>query len=1283
MRSYYPDLRRSGAALLFAFALCPLHINAAQVTAVGGAVASVAASSGQVYAASGARLLRFAPDAAAPSGYAEAGATAPLPDLIRGIAVQDGRAYVAAGGAGVYLFDVSQPGAPAPLGSVSTPGYAEAVTVAGNLALVADGPLGLRILDVSDPAHPQEIACAWEGRQAMAVAVRDRYALVAAGGAGLLVADIANPAQPVEIAAVPMNGFASGIVLSAGYAFVMDSWGGIGIVDIANPAQPVLRTRYETPGWAVKGAVSGSLLAVADSFHGVRLLDIYDPLHPVESKASETFLGDVADVAFDGARIWVADRHDGLRSLNRLSNLSATTVYAPFSRAWSVAFYGNYAYVAAAEHGLRIVDISDPERPREVGAYPTCNAAGVTVSYPYVYLSNFFGGDTSGFHVVDVSDPANPRRLGFLQTVLALPMNVPRDHASVGTTSYVTNETGLIVIDAADPANPVVTGFAAAPPGGPTLGVTVRDGLAYVAQEASGLQIFDVSDLHAPKLLASAPLPNSPQDVDLAGSLALVAGTSGGAVVDISDPAHPIGATLQQGAGRGIAVKGSQAFYAASGGVQRCDVSNPRAPLPMASFRTPGYPRKAIPRGDRIWIADAETGLWSVPLAAMNRLTSTSAASPSTLPSPAALVHPLARSDAPRFSFEPSRGVRPRVRARASSGSCLATTRADSGPGSLRDCLESAGPGDTIRFDPAAFPPGAPATINLRSQLPSLTQGELLIDASSAGVNLDGSSLGDDGKGFVILSDGNAIQGFGMNNFRRAAVLIAEGASHNTIGGDRTQGTGPNGQGNVFGGGDGIDVAVTGAGTSANTIAGNYFKTSPDGLRATGFLPSGNGSRPCVGILDGAQDNTIGGASPGLRNVFGICAGPAGVLLSGPGTEDNLVIGNYIGVNAAGIAFHNCPEGLCSAGSVLIRDRASRNRIGGLVPGEANVISTSTNCDICTADFGTVDNAILGNYIGSDAAGTVCYGKDFAIWLDGGSSRTRVERNVLCRTAIGIAGDYNVVLGNFIGMNAAGENFPGSSMGGIMVANLPTHRNRIGGAGAGEGNRIAYPASGAQISLSAPGTDGNYVIGNLLVAGGGSASTNLGASIHIWEGAKRSVVGGSTDSEANTVSSGGGDGVSLGYEGVSFNFIARNGIVGNRGAGIFVSGADHTYIFGNRIASNGRPGVVAQGAATTIRNNSIHDNRNGILVPMSSATPLPAIRAVSATSVSGTACPSCLVEVFSDNGEQGAWFEGAVRANASGTFTLSKSDGFRGPNLTATATGADGLTSQFSPPARK
>jgi hypothetical protein len=80
--------------------------------------------------------------------------------------------------------------------------------------------------------------------------------------------------------------------------------------------------------------------------------------------------------------------------------------------------------------------------------------------------------------------------------------------------------------------------------------------------------------------------------------------------------------------------------------------------------------------------------------------------------------------------------------------------------------------------------------------------------------------------------------------------------------------------------------------------------------------------------------------------------------------------------------------------------------------------------------------------------------------------------------------------------------------------------------------------------------------------------------------------------------------------------------------------------------------------------------------------PAPVILAATSTTVSGTACPGCTVEVFSDDGDEGRIYEGTAVAEASGVFAFDRGSPLKGPYVTATATDGTGNTSAFSIPRR-
>lgn len=228
------------------------------------------------------------------------------------------------------------------------------------------------------------------------------------------------------------------------------------------------------------------------------------------------------------------------------------------------------------------------------------------------------------------------------------------------------------------------------------------------------------------------------------------------------------------------------------------------------------------------------------------------------------------------------------------------TSVEDSGTGTLRQALLDAEAGDTIIFAPAIFPPENPASIVLRSGLPPIRQRYLTIDASSAGVILDGSQVGGEWTpGIELDSNYNAVFGLQVVHFTGPGVLINPGARFNTIGGDRSSGSGLLGQGNLFG--DTSDgVAIMG---SDNHIAGNLIGTDITGTgdmgnRGTGVLLWGDASRNIIG-----PENTIA--------YNGVDAG-GGVEIRGIDAQGNVITENSIYDNASVGIFHNIDDGIVS-----------------------------------------------------------------------------------------------------------------------------------------------------------------------------------------------------------------------------------------------------------------------------------------------------------------------------------------------------------------------------------
>jgi hypothetical protein len=87
---------------------------------------------------------------------------------------------------------------------------------------------------------------------------------------------------------------------------------------------------------------------------------------------------------------------------------------------------------------LRIIDVSEPAHPVQVGLYNAAEyATEVAVAGKHVYVADRF----SGLHIIDVTDPAHPAQVGFYNTP-----GEAQSVSAVGVHAYVGDRDGGLVI---------------------------------------------------------------------------------------------------------------------------------------------------------------------------------------------------------------------------------------------------------------------------------------------------------------------------------------------------------------------------------------------------------------------------------------------------------------------------------------------------------------------------------------------------------------------------------------------------------------------------------------------------------------------------------------------------------------------------------------------------------------------------------------------------------------------------------------------------------------------
>ncbi|MFN2284181.1 MAG: right-handed parallel beta-helix repeat-containing protein [Anaerolineae bacterium] len=415
--------------------------------------------------------------------------------------------------------------------------------------------------------------------------------------------------------------------------------------------------------------------------------------------------------------------------------------------------------------------------------------------------------------------------------------------------------------------------------------------------------------------------------------------------------------------------------------------------------------------------------------------------------------------------------------------------------------------------------------ITLGSPLPGLEDASGGTTIRGNDVGILGTYAGTGTHGFRLSSDGNKLQGLIITGFDGSGVRVY--GDNNVIGTDG-DGVGDDSEGNVISNNNNAGIVMR-DGASGNRVAGNWI-----GLTADGTGPAGNAAEGIV-IFAGASANIIGtngdGTSDELeRNVIS-GNGEYGVEISGSETTGNVVAGNYIGVDiAGGSAISNTWSG------VMVTGDSTNTRIGTNGDGtsdelEGNVVSGNGGAGV-RLDNGSSGNLVAGNLIGTNAAGDAAIPNDSnGILIQYGSANNLVgtngdgqsdalERNVVSgnnSTGIKIyhAGtDNNVVAGNYVGTNAAGDAaIPNGGRGIVVQSCANTH---VGGTTTVERNVVSGNGfDGIQVySATTTLVQGNYIGTDAI---GISALGNTYYGVNVISGANGTIVGGTASGARNVI----------------------------------------------------------------------------------------------------------------------------------------------------------------------
>ncbi len=285
--------------------------------------------------------------------------TVPLPSANEGVAAVGNYAYVAGGQAGLHVIDISDPGAPQLIDTINTTKYADNVelirTFANqtllDIALVVEGTEGITSYDVSDPLN----------------VVSFNQGTTAVDGNRIFVEEPDDPDEPFIV-------------------YLAESWKGVRIFESAPDFPGVLEYNgvfAGTQGYAMGIVVKDGYAYVADDEMGLAVLDVRERvLGAVQLVGWADSPGNALDVAIDGDYAYVADGTEGIAIYRinggeqpiQVSQLDLTA----YSR--SIVVAQGYALLCAADGGVHVVDVRNPENPEYAGTVATGYASDLCVA---------------------------------------------------------------------------------------------------------------------------------------------------------------------------------------------------------------------------------------------------------------------------------------------------------------------------------------------------------------------------------------------------------------------------------------------------------------------------------------------------------------------------------------------------------------------------------------------------------------------------------------------------------------------------------------------------------------------------------------------------------------------------------------------------------------------------------------------------------------------------------------------------------------------------------------
>ncbi len=269
-------------------------------------------------------------------------------------------------------------------------------------------------------------------------------------------------------------------------------------------------------------------LATIDPKQGLYLYRLDD--HRAELEYSISTSGFAVDLVAVDNLLYLANGGDGVRigrvnrngSINWIGHIQTKV-------ARDIAVQGNIAYLADGEAGLKVIDVSDPARPVQLGQHdsPFFHSA-IVAQDNRVYVA----GGLGGLEIYRVSDPRRPKLIWRHEFSEVRGLEVDRDYLY-----FADGDEGFRIYSIREmPPSPV----SRINTNGWNCDCFILGDVACLADGGRGIKTVDISDRTNPKLLGELYLKTLTRELHAIDGTLFAAGHSAGIfAIDVSAPGSP------------------------------------------------------------------------------------------------------------------------------------------------------------------------------------------------------------------------------------------------------------------------------------------------------------------------------------------------------------------------------------------------------------------------------------------------------------------------------------------------------------------------------------------------------------------------------------------------------------------------------------------------------------------------------------------------------------------------------------------------------------------------